>query len=218
MASFGELKADIASELNRDDLAAQIPRFIRQATQRINRQIRTSSMEERVRSFGNGTRYLESPEGFLEMRRMWNVVDLTQSETGSAFERKRKNAIQQVSPQALLHRTGGGNPSFFCVHRGEPPELEFDAPLADDREVEMLYTFRVPEFVNDADTNFLLDTHFDLYFQGALIEGARYVKDWEEARERKEAFGLVFQEVWSEQRRRVYAQPMAATPAHNAVG
>lgn len=223
MATYADLKADMESEAIRPNLTAQIPRFIRQATQRINREVRVSEMSRRARAFGNGTRYLASPDLFLEMRRMWNVVDGATTPVPAYSDRRAtRNAMVQVAPQALLPTVGnnGGQvrlPYYFAVHRGEPPEIEFDSILADDREVEMIYLAAYAEFVDDTDTNWLLDNNYDLYFEGALYYLYKFDRDNDEASSRAAGYKAALAELNTAEGRQEYTQPIFATANHNVV-
>lgn len=213
MATYADLQADIIAEAVRPNLTAQVPRFIRQATQRINREVRVAEMERRARAFGNGTRYLACPSGFLEMRRMWNVDDGT---THSATN--RRNAMTQVAPQALRHdKPAGRVPYFFCVHRSDPPEVEFDRPLASDREAEMIYVRKYDEFAADTDTNWLLDNHYDLYLEGALFYLYKHDRNNEEAAARAATYKEALAELNRAEGRKDYMQPVFATAGHNVV-
>lgn len=210
MASYGELKTEIADELARGDLSGVIPRFVRQATQRLNRQwkVRTLEAQRRPRAFGNGTRYLPAPVNTLEIRRLWNVI------TSETTERHRDTEITQVPPQRLNTRASGGRlPSFFALHRGDPPEIEFDVELADDREVEMVYTVKYADFVDDADTNWLLDNHGDLYLYGALIPAHLYLRNPQEAATYATALGQTINELYEAGKRLEYMQPIAPRAA-----
>lgn len=205
MSDYATLKADIAQEMARSDLDSQMARFQRQTTQRINRHIRVSDMERRARAFGNGTRYMPAPDGFLEMRRLWNVQ--------LAETTNRYPYIRQVTPQYLRPVPAGGRPpSYFCTHRREPPEIEFDSVLGTSGEVEMVYMVAYPELVEDTDTNWLLANEYDIYFQAMLHAAEKYVRNDERAAARATDWIQARDELESAERRQEYAQPMNASP------
>lgn len=215
MATYADLKADILDEAVRPNLSAQVDRFVRMATQRINRDVRVSEMERRARSSGAGTRYLVCPAGFLEMRRLWNVID---GSTVPTDRRAARNALTQVAPQALLHnQTGGRLPYYFSVHRSDPPEIEFDSPLATDREVEMIYVRAYDEFSADTDTNWLLDNHYDLYFSASLYWLFTHDRNLPEAAARDAAYRVALLGLDRSESRQAYTQPIFATAGHNVV-
>ena len=138
------------------------------------------------------------------MRRLWNVL------TTSVQERRQQTEIEQVAPQFLPVKAAGGSlPRFYATSRGDPPEIEFDVPLADDREIEMIYSRRYDEFVEDSDTNWLLNTHYEAYLRAALIEAELYLRNDERAATWVQAFQQVAGEVRRTQRGRDYAQPMS---------
>lgn len=201
MATYLDLRTDIADEMAAGDIGAAIPRFVRQATQRINRDVRVADMQRRARAPGNGTRYLRCPDGFLEARRVWNVTDLSN-------ERRQSTKIEQMAPHELVHTVAGGRlPAYFAMHRTDPPEIEFDVSLADDREVEMVYTRAYAEFSSDGDTNWLLDNHYDIYFQAALYEAEKYVRNPDQAAVRAMDYQRALSELQSAERRQRAMQP-----------
>lgn len=207
MTTYADLKADILNEAIRPNLTAQVPRFIRQAEQRIRRDIRVTDMERRARSIGTNSRYLKSPPGFLEMRRLWNVI----STNG-------RSALTQVSPQALRPSvTGGKLPTYYALTRGQPPEIEFDSSLASDREVEMVYMKAYDPLVNDTDTNWLLSNAYDVYFEGALYYLFKHDRNNEEAAHRAAGYKAAVAEIDTAERRQTYMQPIFATSGHNVV-
>lgn len=204
MATYLDLRTDIADEMAAGDLVAAIPRFVRQATQRINRDVRISDMQRRARAPGNNTRYLRCPEGFLEARRLWNVTNLSN-------ERRQSTKIEQVAPHELIITTAGGRlPAFWAMHRTDPPEIEFDVSLADDREVEMIYTKAYAEFAADGDTNWLLDNHYDIYFQASLYAAEEYVRNFAQAQARATDYQRALDELNRSERRQSYMQPTSS--------
>lgn len=207
MATYADLRNDIANEAIRPNLSAEIPGFVRRATQRINRDVRVADMEKRARSPGNGTNYLPSPLGFLEMRRLWNI-------TGT----NARNAITQVSPQALRPKPAGGDtPKFFSVGGGTPPELEFDSALGTGLTVEMIYLRAYDYFANDADTNWVLDNAYDLYMEGSLYYLYKFDRNNEEAAMRAAGYKAALDELNRAERRQMYMQPIFTTAGHNVV-
>ena len=218
MASYLELRTDIGDELARDDLTPKIPRFIRQATQRINRQVRIADLTRRARASGENSPYLACPADFRGMRRMWNVV----SAGGTEDLRYRINvgdySIKQVPPGKMrLVQAGGRLPFEFCVHRNDPPEIEFNVALSDQREVEMVYMVRFAEFTADTDTNWLLDNHYDAYFSAALYHAYKYVRDEERAAMHAADWARVIEELQEDQDNKDYMQPLETRAIHNVV-
>ena len=68
ITTYDELKASIASWLNRDDLTAVIPDFIALAESSINRDLRHYKMVQRADATLD-SRYVQVPEDWLETMR-----------------------------------------------------------------------------------------------------------------------------------------------------
>lgn len=89
--------------------------------------------------------------------------------------------LDQVTAEVLREGawwTDGGTPRMFCVSG----RVVYVAPTADatvGTVFDLVYFARFPALVNDADTNYLLTNHFDLYLYAALAEAAQYIQDRE---------------------------------------
>ena len=69
LSNYTELQASIADTLNRDDLTAVIPDFVRLAEAQLNRVVRHWRMEDRVIATVD-SQYTALPTNFLEPIRM----------------------------------------------------------------------------------------------------------------------------------------------------
>lgn len=171
MSAYAQLQADIAATLARTDLTAVIPSFVTLAEQDIADDFRVRDMIRRARATGAdpASRYLPIPDGLLEFRRleMWPDSD-------------RRYSMIQVTPENLqvLNLRDTSTSSYnraqrYTVHR----EIEFDAPIDDTAEIEMIYYVRYPALANDADTNWLLQNAYGAYLYGSLLHTTPYLRN-----------------------------------------
>ena len=163
IANYGQLKAAIADFLNRDDLTAAIPTFIRLGEAEINRNLRHWRMEKRATALFNEPQEV-LPDDWLETIRL---------------ELDGAGPLRQVGQQdmALLQSTQDdtGNPRFFCHSAGL---LEFwPAPTASTGTGRLIYFAKSPAMIEDTDTNWMLIEAPDVMLYAALVHSAPYLKD-----------------------------------------
>lgn len=173
--NYSELQDAIAAWLiNRTDLVAEIPWFIRMAEASINRKLRTRQMINRSRVTA-AARYVKLPS---DWRKAWNIQrvsdDYPLEYLAPAEMDKKRHELDKYQD------LGQGSPvdtasyySFF----GDTLEL-LPSPAEDDKvDIEMLYYSRVRP-LSDADpVNWLLTEHPDLYLYGALVHTAPFLKE-----------------------------------------
>lgn len=164
LSNYGELKASIADFLNRNDLTAQIPDFIRLFESRANDRVRVRQGLLRTTLVLTG-QFTAAPEGLEEIESCWipsphkkiGVITTLQA----AVERERTaNATGPLESVSVV-----GN------------EIEaFPTPSADTT-LSLVYFQTVPPLAADEDSNWLLDKYPDLYLYGSLIASAPFLKD-----------------------------------------
>jgi hypothetical protein len=166
IATYGGLKAAIADWLDRGDLTAQIPDFVRLAEATINKVFRSPRMvgNATVATAAN-TRYVALPADFLEML----FVTLTDEDY----------PLEQVSPQELaqLRRfrlKAAGSPRYFAIVGGRvelcpTPSAIFTLDIA--------YYQAVPALVSDGGTNWLLSYEPDVYLYTSLLHASQFLSD-----------------------------------------
>lgn len=165
IADYDELKAAIADFLNREDLTAVIPTFIRLAESRIDRDLRHWRQERRSTAALN-VQYSEIPSDFMQPIRF----QLTDSPTGE---------LKPISTAQLLQMRGDrndrvGRPEYYALTAGSielfpTPDAEYNASL--------VYYGRIPALSSTNTTNWLLSEAPDAYLYGALLHTAPYLKD-----------------------------------------
>lgn len=165
LADYDELKAAIADFLNREDLTAVIPTFIRLAESRIDRDLRHWRQERRSTAQLNA-QYSEIPSDFMQPIR-FQITDLP------------TNELKPVSMAQLLQMRGdrndrAGRPEYYALTAGSielfpTPDAQYNASL--------VYYGRVPALSVSNTTNWLLTEAPDAYLYGSLVHAAPYLKD-----------------------------------------
>jgi len=165
ITTYDELKASIASWLNRDDLTAVIPDFIALAESDINRRVRHWRMEKRSTA-SLDTQYSGIPPDFVEVIRF-------QVTSGGT------KPLEIISQDQLLQKKAArsnatGSPSYYAFTAGE---IEI-FPIPDGSyDVELYYYSSIPPLTDSNTSNWVLQYYQDAYLYGALIHSAPYLKD-----------------------------------------
>lgn len=164
LSNYGELKASIADFLNRNDLTAQIPDFIRLFESRANDRVRVRQGLLRTTLVLTG-QFTAAPEGLEEIESCWipsphkkiGVITTLQA----AVERER--TVNATGPLENVSVVGN--------------EIEaFPTPSANTT-LSLVYFQSVPALTVDGNSNWLLDKYPDLYLYGSLIASAPFLKD-----------------------------------------
>lgn len=175
LSTYAELQSAIVSHLLRPELAgAQVQEFIRLAEAGINRDVRLVGMETvATGALVAGTPTLTLPADYLE---------------GRTFSLAATPVVQLeiVSPSVFFSRQGvnaAGVPRFFTVlgleaHLGPVPDAAYAYTLHYARRQDLAAT----------STSWLLTNHPDLYFYGALVQAAPFLRLSDERVEQWSAF------------------------------
>lgn len=165
IADYDELKGAVADFLNRDDLTAVIPTFIRLAEARIDRDLRHWRQEKRSTA-QLLDQYTGLPVDFLQPIRF----QLTSAPT---------NELKPISQAQLLQLRGDrndrvGRPEYYALTAGSielfpTPNTTYDASL--------VYYSRIPALSATNTTNWVLSEAPDAYLYGTLVHTAPYLKD-----------------------------------------
>lgn len=180
--NYSELQDAIATWLiNRTDLAAQIPWFIRMAESSINRKLRTRQMVSRSRVTAD-SRYIALPS---DWRKSWNIQRVGDNyplEYLSPAEMDKKR--HELSPDELGQLATASYYSLF----GNSLELLPSPSDEDPVDIEMLYYASVQPLTDQRPSNWLLLEHPDLYLYGALLHTAPFLQEDERVPVWKELF------------------------------
>lgn len=156
------LQSDAASFLQRDDLTAQIPRFVEFATANFNRELRTPEMEARATSTADAE-YEALPPDFLEVRTVTNGT----------------REMRYLGAQQFAGLVASNAKPEVPVYTIEDFQLRvFPAPTPSSTlALTVLYYKRIPDLVGASDTNWLLDDHPDLYLWAVLFNARVWMHD-----------------------------------------
>lgn len=154
---FATLKADIAAWLNRADLTANIPTFIRLAEARFNRTLRVTPMMVSSQTEADSGS-ITLPEDWLESR------DIQLDGTPMTY----------ITPEEAARLTHGGvntGELFFTILDGT---LQI-VPAPTSGTLTLAYYGAIPALSDATPTNWLLAGHYDAYLYGALVHSAPFL-------------------------------------------
>lgn len=167
ITNYTELKASIASWLNRSDLTTVIPDLITLAEAQFRREIRFWGMiAQDVVSAGVDELYEALPGDWLELRAIWfETTPIVRPEylTPAALETWRSN--NQGAQGTPEHYTLVGNRIKFDRIPTGHPVLYLESYVA------------LPALSGSNASNVLLDTNPDIYLWGALMMAEPYLKN-----------------------------------------
>ena len=164
LGNFTELKASIADTLNRDDLTAQIPDFIKLAEAQLSRDLRHWRMEDRATATVD-TQYTALPIDFISPVRITIPADPTHTlELVGPFE---------ISKLRMDNGNTTGRPEFYAVVDGAFEV--FPTPDAD-YTVELVYYEAIPDLATN-NTNWLLTHYPDAYLYSSLIHSSPFLQE-----------------------------------------
>ena len=165
LSNYTELQASVADFLNRSDLTAVIPDFIRMTESELNRVLRTREMSVRTRA-PVSDQYVKLPDDYLGMRN----IELVTSPVTVLEYRNLENLDAHRASDAT------GKPIFYSIMQNN---IEF-APVPDSEyTLEIVYYQKIPQLgteVTEFTTNWLLDSHPDIYLYGSLMQSAPYLQ------------------------------------------
>jgi hypothetical protein len=165
IATYAELQTSVADFLNREDLTAVIPTFIRLAEARIDRDLRHWRQEQRD-TLSLDAQYVALPATFLQPIRL----QITAGRTGE---------VAPISVAQMLQLRGErndrvGTPTNYAITAGQ---IELYPTPDDTYAASMVYYGRIAALSDSSTTNWLLTEAPDAYLYGSLVHAAPYLKD-----------------------------------------
>lgn len=165
ITNYATLQTAIADFLNRQDLAATVPTFIRLAEARIDRELRHWRQERRSNAMID-VQYSAIPDDYLRPIRL-QILDAETSE------------IAPISTAQMLQLRGdrsdrAGRPTHYALTAGS---LEVYPTPDAAYTTSMVYYGRIPALSDANTTNWLLSEAPDVYLYGSLLHSAPYLKD-----------------------------------------
>ena len=165
MNTYAELRSTIADYLNRDDLTAVIPTFIKLAESKFNRKLRVRQMIKRATATID-TAFFAPPSDWLENKEFQlNTNPIT----------KLEFITESYSNELRATRyTASGKPQYYTVVGNQ---LEFIPTPDSEYQGELTYYAKIPALSDSNTSNWLLAYAPDLYLYGALVEAEPYLKN-----------------------------------------
>ena len=175
LATYADLKSEVAAWLRRVDLTAEIPTFIALAEAQINRRLRVRPMAARV-ALTWLDEYADLPDDFLAEREATVTA-------GGVTHRLAYLTPEQMDAGART--ASSGRPRFYGLYGGQmrlhpAPDQAYAGDL--------VYLQTIPALSDSQPTNWLLAAHPDAYLYGALTQSAPYLK----ADDRLQTWGSLF--------------------------
>lgn len=167
LSNYGELKTAIATLLNRSDLTTAIPDFVRLLEARVNREtkFRNRRMEATATlSLASGGRTVTLPTDFIESR-----VATVQSSPRRVLTYLTPDQLEAKYPDETA-----GIPTDFTIYADT---LKVGPKANGAFDIDIIYYQRLTALSDDADANWLLTYHPDVYLYGSCIESAPYLGD-----------------------------------------
>lgn len=162
LTTYATLQTAVINALHRADLATAVPDFITLAEDRINKRMRLRAMESRVTASIN-TEYISLPTGFLAIK---NLQLNTTPRTPLSY------ATPDFLDQKYPDITAKSTPKFYSLIGGE---IQL-APFPDTTYTAEIDFYKKFDIATDL-TNWLLTNSPRVYYYGALMEAAAYLKD-----------------------------------------
>lgn len=160
VSTYAQLKASVASWLNRSDLTAVIPDFIRLAEEAIDRDLRIQKQLVSATLSGTGG------VGSIALPSDWQQ-GLSLLVEGIPLQYRTAQVLRQEYTGA-----SAGQPRYYTIEGGSMVV----APVpADDYSVSVNYYGKFAFLSEDADTNWLLTNHPSVYLFGALSEAELFL-------------------------------------------
>jgi len=163
ISNYTELKTAVENWLDRDDLTSRVPEFIALAEVRINRLLRSRSVEERAyTSTVAGQEYYSLPTDFLEARNIQlntNPVTRLLYRTPQQMDREYPSATR-------------GQPYAYTIIGNE---LQLKPIPASVYQLEISYFLKLDPLSDSNATNWIITNSPDLLLYGSLIEAEAFL-------------------------------------------
>tara|TARA_R110000796_G_C14549086_1_gene433651 strand:- start:348 stop:947 length:600 start_codon:yes stop_codon:yes gene_type:complete len=159
LATYAELKSSVANWLNRTDLTAEIPDFIKLAEIRIAHEVRLTVNEKTASVTSNAQGAIAIPADLLEL------IDVFYND--KPIDRVSLTYLRGLSPQS-------GTPACFAREGNQIVFFPTPTMQASDTLV-INYFYRVPDLSESATTNDLFAKIPEMYLFGALSEAATFL-------------------------------------------
>ena len=197
MTTCATLKSDIATYMARSDLTSVIPTFIRLAESRIRKEVRCMNMQTSTSlTITSGEAAL--PSDFNEL------ISIVPS-----VVRSRGLIYQPPSTfYTMAYDDSSGNANFFTI---EGDTVKFAPAPADNSTATLIYWKAYTALSADADTNWLLTNHYDIYLYACLAEAKAFIEDDEAPIKWLDAYDIAKMKVNKVAKMAQFATPLTRT-------
>jgi hypothetical protein len=188
--SYSALRTAIITWTHRQDLGAAIDDFIDLTENRLNRDLRVSQMEVRATAPAD-SEYLALPTDFLALRNI-------QLNTSPVRE------LVFVAPAEMDRLADNDNTLVRYTIVGDEIQLNATSSYS----LEISYYAKIPALDDTNTTNWVIDTHPDVYLYGCLAEAFSYIQNDEQAMKYMNLFMDGMEQIKRLDRDRRYGQSM----------
>lgn len=192
LSTYSDLVSAVGDWLERADLDARIPDFIRLCESKLNRALGIRSLESDVAMTGvPGSRYIALPAGFRNPINFW-----------IKYQTGQRRPLRFTEPGLVEVDTTASEPRSWCV---DGSNIAFERPC------DQAYDFVMRSVgglaLSEASpTNLVLDLYPDLYLYGCQVEAGIYLRDNELITVCKSMFEQALNEArWKEARNKSLA-------------
>lgn len=188
MTTHATLKSDLATFAARDDLDTTIPTLVTMLEARIARRVRVRDMEQES-DITITSQSADLPDGYLAGIRLY-IDDATNFK------------LDYLPPDKFWDQASShvaGSSYYYTIEGGK---LKFGPYISGSTIYgKMLYYRRYDALDGDADTNWLLTNHYDIYVKGGNAELKSLIEDDEQFMKWESRFEKAVEEVNSDSRR-----------------
>lgn len=166
MSTFAQLKTDVATWVDKDDLGPQIPIFVNNGIQKANRKLRLIDMETiSSAKLATGKNYFDLPDRFITLI---NVFTDTNPETKLIYVTPEQMTLQ-VKPDGTL-------PKSYTIVDGKI-KTDLLVPLTSSITTKLWISHikGYPSLVEDSDTNWLLQNAYDLMLYLSIMSAELFI-------------------------------------------
>lgn len=197
IATYTDLVTAVKAELDEGTIAdSQVLEFVQRFEARLNRILRVPDMEK-IGSVAVASGSGELPIDFLEMRRVYDSANVM---------------LPGVEPTVWIEALAG-HEKVHCLAAGA---LKI-APASDET-VNIVYYGKIPALNIDQQSNWLLESHPDIYFYGVLVLFCSHIANDDGVAKYKAALDEALGELIDAGNRRRFGGPVMAKSPVASIG
>lgn len=189
--NYTNLQATVADWIDRTDLTAKIPTFIRLAEAQFNRRLRTRRQQVTATQTLTGSQ-INLPSHFVELIAV-SVPENPARRLRYVTEDERQRMTEELSAT--------GRPEAYTIRDGHLILVPGPGAVSS---VDLVYFRDIPVLSDSNPTNWLLTHHPDAYLYGACLQAAPYLRDPEQLAVWNAGLDRVMAEIEDEDKRARY--------------